>query len=328
LERTFDHYLHTLIAIHATHQASHRPLPNEPLMTPGTCPEVFEDLSAVHDWFRAEQNVLRAVIAHSEAQNFDRHTWQLAWIAFDLIDRFGPWRDWLWVLGSAERAAARIGEHQHAAKMMFFGAVVCSRLGGFEESRSRFEAASRAYAELGDVAGQVRCQSGIAWALVLMDRPHESLKVAEAAFELQRHDVSASAQRVGMALHQVVEGLMAVGDFHKALERCAELVALRRGTANPYDRAHEIHTEGVIFLRLGEFDKAVEALTTSVGLFEQAGSWSDVVSAQRWLGEAHQGVGDIAEARRRWIEALTTLEYHQHPHADLVRAKLAALPEN
>jgi DNA-binding SARP family transcriptional activator/tetratricopeptide (TPR) repeat protein len=328
MERTFDHYLHTLIAIHATHQASHRPLPNEPLMTPGTCPEVFEDFSAVHDWFRAEQNVLRAVIAHSEAQNFDRHTWQLAWIAFDLIDRFGPWRDWLWVLSSAELAAARIGEHQHAAKMMFFGAVVCSRLGGFEESKSRFEAASRAYAELGDVPGQVRCQSGIAWTLVLLDRPHESLKVAEAALELQRRDVSANAARIGMALHQVVEGLLAVGDYQKALERCAALEALGTARENAYDRGHDFMTKGAILVKLGEFGKAVTALTSAIGLFERAGSWADIVNVQRWLGEAHQGVGDIGEARRWWIEALATYEHHQHPFADKVRAKLAALPEN
>ena len=65
-------------------------------MAPGTSPETFAELSAVHEWFRAEQNVLRAAIAQSEVQGFDRQTWQLVWIGFDLIDRIGPWRDWLW----------------------------------------------------------------------------------------------------------------------------------------------------------------------------------------------------------------------------------------
>ncbi|MEV6243115.1 BTAD domain-containing putative transcriptional regulator [Lentzea sp. NPDC051838] len=328
LERTFDHYLHTLIAVDANHHARHRQFVKEPVPLPGTSPEAFTELEAVHDWFRAERNVLRAVIAQSEAHGFDRHTWQLVWIAFDLVDRIGPWQDWMWALASAERAAARAGELERAAKMMFLEAVAVARLGRYEHAARRFAESGRAYAELGDVPGQVRCQSGLAWTLILRDRPHESLKTAQAALDLQRGDASATNELISMALHQVAEGLIFVGEYQKALECCAELETLRQGIENPYDSGHEAMTRGAILVRLDEFGQAVELLNQSIIWFNQVGSWSDIATAQRWLGEAYLGLGDFVRARRVWIESLEAWEYHQHPNAEVVRAHLAALPEN
>ncbi|MFD5830040.1 BTAD domain-containing putative transcriptional regulator [Lentzea sp. NPDC060358] len=105
--RVLDHHLHTLIGINTTHCASSRPLPEEPETAPGTSPEVFETRGDAEDWFRAEEDVLRAVVARSGAKGRDRHTWQLVWTAFDLVDRFGLWRNWRWALESAREAAAR-----------------------------------------------------------------------------------------------------------------------------------------------------------------------------------------------------------------------------
>ncbi|HEX7302655.1 tetratricopeptide repeat protein, partial [Lentzea sp.] len=328
LERMFDHHLHTLIAIHMTHHAGHRPLPEEPAMVRGTTPELFETLDDVHDWFLAEKNVLRAVIAHSEAHRFDRHTWQLVWIAFDLIDKFGPWRDWVWVLDTARLAATRDGEHLHAAKMTFLEAIVSSRLGRFEESRAKFEAGGRAYAEIGDVPGQVRCQSGAAWALLQLDRPQESLETAEAALELQRNDASATNERISMALHQVVEARRLIGDNEMALELCAELESLETDEVSPYDEGQRNLTKGAVLVRLGRFDQALETLGIALERLERAGSWDDVAAVQNWAGDAHQGLDDISSARSAWSEALATFEHHQHPNAAGVRVKLAALPEN
>ncbi|MFS8101557.1 winged helix-turn-helix domain-containing protein [Lentzea alba] len=326
LERTFDHYIHTLIAVDETHHARHRQFSKKPPSAPGTVPEEFAELAAVHDWFRAEAGVLRAVIAQSEAQGFDRHTWQLVWIAFDLIDRIGPWRDWAWALGSAERAATRVGEHERAAKMMFLEAVAITRLGRYEEAGSRFDASSRTYAELGDVHGQVRGQSGLAWTLVVLDRAHESLQVAQAALDLQRTDPGATAEQIALAIQPVVEALLTIGDYQQALELCTEMLALRKDLESPYDLASCSLTRGTIHLRLGEFEQSIEVLGRSLAGYEQLGSWFDIAIVRRMLGEAHQGLSDFEEARRCWIVALEAFEFHQHPYAELVRTQLASLP--
>ncbi|HEX8867509.1 MAG TPA: hypothetical protein VF821_17760 [Lentzea sp.] len=272
--------------------------------------------------------MLRAVLAQSEVQGFDRHIWQLVWTGFDLIDRFYTWRDWMWALTGAQQAAARLGEHLYVARLMYLEAVAIARLGHYEDARQRFTASEDAYAQIGDVPGQVRSQTGQAWTLILLDRPHESLEVAQAALDLQRRDASATARLVGMAMHQVAEGLGAAGEYQKALECCAELKAVRRGIENPYDSGNGALTEGAILVGLGESGPAIEVLASAIGWFNQVGSWSDIANAQRWLGEAYEQAGDLTAARLTWIESLATYEHHQHPYAEKVRAKLAALPEN
>ncbi|MFD5830039.1 hypothetical protein [Lentzea sp. NPDC060358] len=212
--------------------------------------------------------------------------------------------------------------------MAFLEAVVSGRLGRYEESRTRFEACARAHAELGDVPAQVRCLGGVVWSLVMLGRQGESLEVAETAYELQRGDAGATGERVGEALYRVVQALLFLGRHEEALARCAELDSLTSETTSPYELGRRAATKGVVFLRIGEFDRAVATLTDSVGWLEQAGTWSDVASAQKWLGEALERAGDVAGARRRWTEALATFEHHQHPFADQVRAQLAALPGN
>ncbi|KJK52697.1 hypothetical protein UK23_03290 [Lentzea aerocolonigenes] len=269
------------------------------------------------------------MIAHSDAQGFDRHTWQMVWTAFVLIDRIGPWRDWVWALGAAERAAARSREHGCAARLTYFEGVATARLGNYELAQRRFAASQRVYAELGDVPGQVRVLIGVAWTWILLDRPRDSLKVAQAALKLQRGDAGATAELIAEALRQVAEGFLAAGEYEKALECCAEMETLLKGVeVHSYGSGHDALTKGAILVRLGEFNEAIEVLASAIRHFNQFGSWSDIAGVQRWLGEAYEQAGDLTAARRTWFEALATLEYHQHPFAEKVRAKLAALPEN
>jgi tetratricopeptide (TPR) repeat protein len=209
-----------------------------------------------------------------------------------------------------------------------FEAVACVRLGRWALGKERFEASSRLYAEAGSVAGQAHCQRGIAWTLGEMGRPHESLKVAQDAYELQRRDASATLRLLRKSLRQVAEGHIFVGNYQEALNLCAELDAMDDGTRLPCEAAMDELSRAGALLGLGEFSSALEVLDRVLEGYREFASSADIATAQMWIGDAHHGLGDFDAARNWWTNAFGTFEYHGHPYEQKVCAKLAALPEN
>lgn len=325
--RMFDHYVHTLAWIDREYNWGERRFDGFP--DPRVSSETFPDQAASVDWFDAERAVLRALVALADQRGLDGYTWQLPWFGAPYIDRFAIWRDWIAQLGRGSHAAARAGERWIAAKLLFLQALGYARLVQYERSMELFESSRRAFEELGVIAEQVRAQSGVAWVLGLLERPREALEVARNALELQRSDPTADPDRIAQALYQVANALLEAGEPVDALERLAEWEAL--------DRVHEVSpaslgmtavTRSRALLALGETTGVVEALHNALGWFSQMGGWVDRAATQDVLGDAHRSLGDLPEAQRWWTEALEFYEHHQHPHAEKIRAKLAALPGN
>ncbi|MFI6098973.1 BTAD domain-containing putative transcriptional regulator [Lentzea sp. NPDC051213] len=326
VERMFDHYLHTLIHIDVEFNGRERWLDLMPRPAPHVASESFVERDAADEWFQAERAVLRAVLAQSDHHRFDRHTWQLTWFGFDLIDRDGRWQDWLAVLPPAERASARLGEADRAAKFVFFEAIALGRLNRFDESVERFEASSRAYEALGRVPEQVRAQNGLAWALTLSGRPNEALEITRQALELQRGDASATDARIAMAVQQVAWVLLHLGEYAEALEYCAEWESLAGDEASEGWLGQVSFVKGQAYLALVDYPAALAAVNRAFEAFQRVGSWMDLNFTRGLVGDVHLGLGDVEEARRWWIEALMASEVNQHPFAQELREKLASLP--
>ncbi|MCP2248863.1 AfsR/SARP family transcriptional regulator [Lentzea aerocolonigenes] len=325
--RMFDHYVHTLAWIDREYNWGERRFDGFP--DPRVSSETFPDQAASVDWFDAERAVLRALVALADERGLDGYTWQLPWFGAPYVDRFAIWRDWIAQLGRGSHAAARAGERRVAAKLLFLQALGYARLAQYERSMGLFESSRRAFEELGNIAEQVRAQSAVAWVLGLLERPREALEVARNALELQRSDPAADPDRIAMALHQVANALLEAGESAEALDHLAEWEAINRAReVSPISLGVTAVTRSKALLALGETTGVVETLHDALGWFEQMGGGEDRAAAQDVLGDAHRSLGDLTEARRWWIKALEFFEQHQHPDADKVRAKLAALPGN
>jgi tetratricopeptide (TPR) repeat protein len=325
--RMFDHYVHTLAWIDREYNWGERRFDGFP--DPRVSSETFPDQAASVDWFDAERAVLRALVALADQRGLDGYTWQLPWFGAPYVDRFAIWRDWIAQLGRGSHAAARAGEPRVAAKLLFLQALGYARLVQYERSMELFESSRRAFEELGNIAEQVRAQSGVAWVLGLLGRPREAVEVARNALELQRSDPAADPDRIALALHQVANTLLLAGEPVDALERLAEWDAINRAhEMSPISLGATAVTRARALLALGETAGVVETLHNALGWFEQMGGGEDRAAAHDVLGDAHRSLGDLTEARRWWTKALEFFELHQHPDADKVRAKLAALPGN
>ncbi|MFD9699159.1 NB-ARC domain-containing protein [Lentzea sp. NPDC059081] len=325
--RLFDHYVHTLAWIDREYNWGERRIDGFP--DPRVTSEIFSDQPASVRWFDAEHAVVRALVALAERRGLDRCIWQLPWFAAPQIDRSGSWSDWLAQMGRGVQAATRAGEPWVAAKLLFLQAFGCARHGMYEQSMELFEDCGRAFEVLGVVAEQVRARSGVAWVLGLVERPHESLQVARAAFELQRSAPDASPDRIAMALFQVAYALVEAGRYHEALVQLAAWDALERvHETSPVSMGQVAVVRSKALVGLGETEGVVELLHRALGWFDQMGGGEDRAATYDFLGDTHLKRGEAAEARRWWIEALSFYEPRQHPHGDKVRVKLAALPDN
>jgi DNA-binding SARP family transcriptional activator/tetratricopeptide (TPR) repeat protein len=324
-ERAFDHYLHTLIAVDAAHHERFRLLKDVPTVVSGAIPEILEGRDAIEAWARAESGVLRAVIAQSDELGWDRHTWQLVWFIFDVIDWTSPWLDWLWIFATARGAAGRLGERQYVARLLYLEGMALGRVGRFEECRDFLEQSDHAYAEIGDVSGRVRAQTNRAWSFMMMGQAHEALRAAECTLELQRGDASATGPLIGLVIHQIVEALVVMGEFERAYERCLEWESANSDGATPYWAGLQAQATANVLVNLGRYDEAVEAAHRSLDLLGQIGSAGDLAHSHLLLGDAHHGLGNQDDARSWWSKTLAAFEYHQNPRAEDIRAKLTAL---
>ncbi|SER91887.1 Transcriptional regulatory protein, C terminal [Lentzea albida] len=325
VERMLDHYLHTLECMNRTHYWNHLgTLEEPPVPSAGTTPEVFERPDEAEAWFHAERAVIYAVVVQAGDQGYDRHTWQLVWFMTDLVERFGLWREWIGLFARTTEVVERLGDRLQVSRFVFLRAVGHGRLGELERGVELFEAADLVCAEIGLVPGRVRAQAGIAWLLGELDRPHEAVEVARRSLALLRGFEGRTPTRMRMALYQLSGALVLAGRHAEVLELGAEWESLD-GVADPHLSGQMASELARAYIGLGRHAEAVAELLGALESFEQMGTWVDVAYAENFLGDAHLGLGDAAEARVWWEKAAARYAEHEHSDEAAVRAKLASV---
>jgi tetratricopeptide (TPR) repeat protein len=131
-----------------------------------------------------------------------------------------------------------------------------------------------------------------------------------------------------LALYQLATALELVGKYEETLECCEEWATIQGEKFAPASHGLIAAEKSRAYSGLGQYSRAVAEALRALDFFAEASGWEDRATTQELLGNAHHGLGDFEEARRWWMEALVAYEHVQHPGMDVVRAKLAALPEN
>jgi len=320
--RVLDHYLHT------GHAAAVLLSPNRaaPALDPplgGTSAETFADRDLAMTWFEAEHHVLLAVISSAAGAGLSGYAWELAWTLSGFLYWRGHWHDLCDSQETALAAAEALGDRPGQAFSHRYLGRAWLRLGSRPDSHAHLQRALALYRQAGDQDGEANTNINLAQVLDLETRYEEALRHNEEALRLFRRCGDRAGQVVALNNSGWLYGHL--GQYRRAVSCCLRALRLETGLDNRRNEAATWGTLGYLRVQLGEHAAAVTAYERSAQRFAELGDRFDEAEALRQLGNVHQADGDLPLAREVWRRSLSILDDLQHPNADLVRARLAAV---
>jgi DNA-binding SARP family transcriptional activator/tetratricopeptide (TPR) repeat protein len=322
LHRLLDHYLHSGAAaarlLDPRRQAVAIAEPQ-----PGVTAEDFTDLEQALAWYAAEHTALLAMIEHAAAAAFSVHTWQLAWVTSDFLNRRGFWYDFRSTQYKALAAAQRLAD-QHAQAMAhrYIGKAT-TNLGQYTEATSHLERAIELFRKVDDQIGEGHAYLDLSG--VYEDRGRLTEALDHGRQSLERYVAAGHRRGQARALNTLGWFNARLGDYRTALDQCQRALALQQEVDDDIGAATTWDSLGYAHHRLGHHRQAVDCYGHAIDLFERLGIRFELASTLVNLGDTHRAAGDLEAARDAWRRALTVLEELNHPVTDDVRAKLQAI---
>jgi DNA-binding SARP family transcriptional activator len=324
--RILDHYLYSAYqadALFNPHRDYRDPIAVEPA-GPGVTPEEHTTARQALDWFGRDLPVLLAAIEQSAAIAFHTHAWQLAWSLAIFLDRQGRWNDLMatqqTALDSAQRLADRTGQanaHHLLGRAQMW-------LGRQHDGDGHLRRAMELYRELASRNSEARAHVDVAVRLLKWEgAPREALKQAQRAVDLYRTTdyqagVASALPMVGWCHVRLGNHELAVADCQHALDILQDL-GDRRGQSWCWKAL------GFAYHGLGKPDEVITCCQHALDLLRDLGDRYQEADVLTLLGDAHSGVSNPDAAHDAYQQALTILDDLNHPDADTIRAKLAAV---
>ncbi|MGH3752990.1 MAG: tetratricopeptide repeat protein [Pseudonocardiaceae bacterium] len=91
------------------------------------------------------------------------------------------------------------------------------------------------------------------------------------------------------------------------------------------NEAHTLRILGQVYLDLRRFDEAADHFQQAVTMLRELSDRHRAAQTLHYLGEALRGMGQLAEAREAWLEALSIFDDLGAPEATQVRVCLETL---
>jgi DNA-binding SARP family transcriptional activator/tetratricopeptide (TPR) repeat protein len=323
--RMLDHYLHTAYEASFLVHPYRGSVSLEPSQ-PRVRAEGLGERRHAMAWFRAERQVLLAVIGQAAAdREFSVHAWQLPWAVAIFLDWAGYWQDLAVTQGAALAAASWAQDRAAQAEAHHYLGRAHMRMGAFAESRAHVTAVLELGQQLGNGLLQARAQYNLSRICELQGSTHDALSHAEQALRLYRAARNRSGE--ANALNSVGWLCAQLGRYEEALHSCERSLALLREQGNPVAEAGALDSLGYIHHHLGNHGQAISCCRQAN---EVLGNSSDLqlrTEILTHLGDAHQASGDTGAARHAWQQALDILEDLHHPDAEQVRSRLGRCPD-
>jgi DNA-binding SARP family transcriptional activator/tetratricopeptide (TPR) repeat protein len=319
IHRLLDHYLHTA---HGADLLLYRH--GEPIALPDPQPGVSVEHLGGRDeamaWFTAEHPVLLAAIEQAARNDFQRHTFQLAWTLFVYLHRQGRWGDRAATQHAALEAARRLGDPGAQARSHRYLGSAYADLGRFDDAHLHLRRAVELSDDLGDPAGAAWTHDYRSLVYEQQGRDAEALESAQRALDL----FEAAGDRVGraIALSDVGWHHGRLGDHRQALVFCSQALGLHQALDNRPYQAHTWSCLGDTHQQLGDPSQAVDCYRRALDLFRELGDRYGEASILAQLGEAHRAAGDPDAARGAWRDAQAVLVELDPSAADQLRTRL------
>lgn len=322
VHRTLDHYLHT--ACHADRLLGvSRATITVTMPTDGVTPESLHDNDSAMAWFKAEHDVLMAVVRLAAEQKFDTHAWQIPWALVRYLDWTGNWNEWAATQRTALAAAERLGDQAGQAHAHRFLGDAHARLGSCHDTRTHLSRARELYRQIGDRVGEAHSRIRLAMTAELEGDFADALSNARQALDLYAF----SGDRPGQAhaLNAVGWCHVLLGDFAQALGYCGRALDLHREFGNKYGQAAAWDSLGYAHHHLGDHSLAIACYQQAIYLHSTVGDRCDQAEVLGRLAETYHAAGDTQTARDLWRQALAILDELHSPGAGRIRARLESV---
>jgi tetratricopeptide (TPR) repeat protein len=319
IRRVVDHYLHTAHVADRLLKPHHQSIGlGEP--GPGVTIAELDTQQKALEWFSAEHRVLVALVEQTARAGLGIHTWQLARVLGEFLNRQGHWHDQLNTERAALAAAQGLADRAGQAQAHRSLARACLMMGRYEQARIHFQEALDQHAELGDRAGQAIVQLGLARVAEVDDRLPDALDHSRWSLELFR-DTDHHSGRAA-ALNAVGWYAARLGDHQQALAHCRQALALSQQIGFRHAQAAVWDSLGYIHRQLGDHREATTCYRQALRLYREAGDRYNEADVLTHLGEASDAAGDPEAARGTWRQAVRILDELGHQDADQLRSKL------
>ncbi len=286
-------------------------------------PLTFQTRAEALEWFDGERFCLLAAQRIAADHSWHAMVWQLAW-AMNIFHRLrGFQHDALTALRAWEGAAHRLADEPTLALARRYLGRVLANLGSHEEAMECLRQALEVYERNDDLLGQAYTRLVMGWSCGKRGDLAEGLEHSQHGLKLFR-DVG----------HPVwtVDALCAVGTYQARLQRPEALATIteayekakqhdyREGQANSLDQL------GVVHLMLGDYPKAVTALSQALQGFRDLGNVFFEPTCLGYLGDAYAGLGEAKTAETHWLQAIDLLtEQSRFSEIPPLEEKLSAI---
>lgn len=147
-----------------------------------------------------------------------------------------------------------------------------------------------------------------------------ALHHSEAALDLYVDDGNLSGE--AHARNNVGYCLSRAGEHERAEPHCVDALTSHRRRGDHEGMACTLDSLGHIYLHLGRRQEALGCYAEAVDILAGTGRHLQLADVVWHLGDAYDVIGDHDAALASWRTALEQLERLDHPHADLLRAKV------
>ena len=325
IQRILDHYVHTAYASAMLLNAARDPITLTPL-APGVTPEHPADYQQALDWFTAEHPVLLATANQAAEGGFDGHTWQLAWTLWNFLDWRGKWHDLAATGRAAVAAAERLADLPAQARAHRNLANTYTRLGRLDDAHVQLAHALDLATQTGDQTEEAHTHHNLAYLWEQRGDYLRALDHAQQTLDLYRAAGHQNGQADALNAVGWYHGLL--GDHQQTLTACQQALTLFQDLGDRYGQAATWDSLGYAHHHLGHYAHAVTSYDHALTLLRDLGDRYYEGTILTHLGDTHHVTGNADVARDVWRQALAILDDLDHPDADKVRSKLAAIDDS
>lgn len=321
--RIVDFYLHTAYAADRLLDPHRPPVPLDPPVA-GCHPLPLPDHATALEWLDAEHATVLAAQHTAAVRGWHQQVWQLAWTLGTYHDRRGRAHDRLAVWRAGLAAADALADPAAQIRAHRVLGYAHAEVGQHDRSIEHL-GRSLALAETQrDRTNQAHTHRMLARAWGQRGDHRQALDHATDAFAL--YGELDNAVWEAEALNEMGWHAARLGEYQRAREHCTAALTLHRHHDNPDGESYALDSLGYVAHHTGEHGQAVDHYRQALALLRDLGYTYEIANTLNGLGESHLALGEAAEARAAWQEALDLYQTQQRPDdAHRLRARLDAL---
>ena len=289
----------------------------------GVVPEQFRGYDEVLDWFAAEHQVLRTVLALAADRGFDAYCWKLAWLWGPLLKRRGMLHEDMAIQRIALSAARRLGDLSSLGHVHFeLGHVYC-RLGKVTHADAHLSKSLELFTGLGDKLSTGQAEHGLALLMIQQGRWTEALPHAIEALRLRRAFGGGAA--VAYSENAIGWIYANLGNYNEALRHCKRALALHRESGSRSGTADTLDSIAYAYAGRGDREFAIACYEEALATYREIGDPEGEAETLTHLGDAQFASGQTAAAKTSWEEALDMFARLPAKDPRVVRGRLDRL---